>query len=442
MEMFNKDAPLMENVRYFLKWSLISCCIGLITGVLGTVFGHSLLKVTVFFKGHLWMLWLLPLAGVLIVWIYLILGEDKNRGTNMVIESIRMHGQVSFMTAPAIFCGTLLTQVTGGSAGREGAALQIGASIGSRIGTLLRLDEKDQKIALMCGMSGTFAALFGTPMAAAVFSMEVASIGVMYYAALAPCIFASFIGASVSRHFHLKPEAFAIGEVPGFDLKMAVLIILLGILCALVAALFCICLHGAGHFYKKWFPSPYMRVAAGALLVIALTVMSGGTEYNGSGIGLIEKSIEGEVSYTAFLWKIVLTSVTLEAGFKGGEIVPTLAIGASFGALFGALTGQPHGVMGACGMLALFVGVTNCPISTLLIGFELFGYTAMPYFVFVIGVSFTLSGYYSLYSSQKFAYSKIRNEYIDRMANETVPAASPQTPKENAQDGTNGSGHT
>ena len=134
MEMFNKDAPLMENVRYFVKWSLISCCIGLITGALGTVFGHSLLRAGAFFKSHLWMLWLLPLAGVLIVWIYHILGEDKNRGTNMVIESIRMNGQVSFMTAPAIFCGTLLTQMTGGSAGREGAALQMGASIGSRLG--------------------------------------------------------------------------------------------------------------------------------------------------------------------------------------------------------------------------------------------------------------------------------------------------------------------
>lgn len=429
MEMFNKDAPLMENVRYFVKWSLISCCIGLITGALGTVFGHSLLRAGAFFKSHLWMLWLLPLAGVLIVWIYHILGEDKNRGTNMVIESIRMNGQVSFMTAPAIFCGTLLTQMTGGSAGREGAALQMGASIGSRLGAALRLDEKDQKIALMCGMSGTFAALFGTPMAAAVFSMEVASIGVMYYAALAPCIFASFIGAAVSKYFHLKPEAFAIGAVPDFDLKMAALIVLLGILCALVAELFCICLHGAGHFYKKWFASPYLRVSAGALLVIALTVLSGGTEYNGSGISLIEKSMEGEAGHTAFLWKIVLTAVTLEAGFKGGEIVPTLSIGASFGALFGGLTGQPHGLMAACGMLALFVGVTNCPISTLLLGFELFGYTAMPYFVFVIGVSFTLSGYYSLYSSQKFAYSKIRNEYINRMANEAAPTAPRQAPK-------------
>jgi len=421
MELFGRNAPLMKNVRYFLKWSLISISIGLVTGAIGTAFGHGVIWVSAFFRNHPQMIWLLPVSGLLILGIYHILKEDKNRGTNMVIESIYSNTEISLGTAPAVFFGTLLTHLTGGSAGREGAALQMGGSIGCQIGKLLKLDEKDRKIAVMCGMSGSFAALFGTPMAAAVFSMEVISIGVMYYAALVPCIYSAFVGAAIARYFQLKPEAFPIGEIPLFEWKTAVLIVVLGILCALVAELFCIALHGTEHFYKKYLPSPVKRILVGAVLVIGLTYVSGGIDYNGSGVVLIERCFEGEVNYTAFLRKILFTAVTLEAGFRGGEIVPTLTIGATFGAAYAALTGQPYGLMTACGMLALFVGVTNCPISSLLIGFELFGYSAMPYFVFVIGVSFTLSGYYSLYSSQKFVYSKTKTEYINRMTNEFTP---------------------
>ena len=416
-----KYAPLRKNVAFFVKWGLISVGIGLLTGMVGTVFGHGVIRASAFFRSHPWMIYFLPVSGLLIVGIYHILKEDKNRGTNMVIEAIYSDTEITFTTAPAVFCGTLLTHLAGGSAGREGAALQMGGSIGSKLAEVLHLDEKDRKIAVMCGMSGTFAAHFGTPLAAAVFSMEVISIGVMYYAALVPCIFSSFVGAFVARQFHLSPEAYAIGEIPVFDLKMALFTVLLGALCALVAELFCTSLHGAGYFYKKFFPSPVKRILVGSVLVIVLTLLSGGILYNGSGVNLIEQCFEGEVAYTSFLWKILFTAVTLEAGFRGGEIVPTLTIGATFGCAFAKLLGLPFGVMSACGMLALFAGVTNCPISTLLIGFELFGYGAMPYFVFVIAVSFTLSGYYSLYSSQKFVYSKTRTEYINRKTNEFVP---------------------
>lgn len=421
MYQFDKNTPLGKNLHYFVKWSAISVIIGLVTGLVGTAFGHAVLWVSASFRSHPWAILFLPLCGLLITGVYHLLKEDKNRGTNMVIESIYSGTEITFGTAPAVFIGTLLTHIAGGSSGREGAALQMGGSIGNQIGKALRLDEKDIKIAVMCGMSGAFAALFGTPVAAAVFSMEVISIGVMYYAALVPCIFSSFLGAAVAKHLGLHPEAFPIGAVPEFGLKMGVMIVILGILCALVAELFCIVLHGAGHLYVKHFPSPVKRIAVGGLLMIALTLVTRNIDYNGSGIQLIEKCFEGEVDYTAFLWKILFTAVTLEAGFKGGEIVPTLTIGATFGCTFAMLTGQPHGLMAASGMLALFVGVTNCPITTLLLGLELFGYSAMPYFVVVIAVSFTLSGYYSLYSSQKFVYSKTKTEYINRKTNDFIP---------------------
>ena len=418
MYQLDKNTPLGKNLWFFVKWSAVSTLIGLTTGLVGTVFGHLVMRAGAYFNSHRWTLALLPAAGLMIVWIYHLLKEDKNRGTNMVIESIYTDSDISPGTAPAIFLGTILTHFSGGSAGREGAALQMGGSIGNQIGRLMKLDEKDKKIAVMCGMSGAFAALFGTPMAAALFSMEVISIGVMYYAALVPCTFSAFIGAAVSKRLGLAPEAFSIGPVPEFSLKAALLMIVLGVLCALVSELFCIVLHRTEKVYRRYFPSPGRRIAAGAVLIIILTLLEGSFDYNGSGILLIERCFEGDVRYEAFLWKILFTAVTLEAGFKGGEIVPTFCIGAVFGCSFAMITGQPFGLMTACGMLALFVGVTNCPISTLLIGFEMFGYQATPYFVLVIAVSFTLSGYYSLYSSQKFVYSKTKTEYINRKMEE------------------------
>lgn len=418
MYQLDKNTPLGKNLWFFVKWSAVSTLIGLTTGLVGTVFGHLVMRAGAYFNSHRWTLALLPAAGLMIVWIYHFLKEDKNRGTNMVIESIYTDSDISPGTAPAIFLGTILTHFSGGSAGREGAALQMGGSIGNQIGRLMKLDEKDKKIAVMCGMSGAFAALFGTPMAAALFSMEVISIGVMYYAALVPCTFSAFIGAAVSKRLGLAPEAFSIGPVPEFSLKAALLMIVLGVLCALVSELFCIVLHRTEKVYRRYFPSPGRRIAAGAVLIIILTLLEGSFDYNGSGILLIERCFEGDVRYEAFLWKILFTAVTLEAGFKGGEIVPTFCIGAVFGCSFAMITGQPFGLMTACGMLALFVGVTNCPISTLLIGFEMFGYRATPYFVLVIAVSFTLSGYYSLYSSQKFVYSKTKTEYINRKMEE------------------------
>ena len=410
----DQEIPLLKNAIYFVRWSAVSIIIGLITGCVGTVFGFGIAAATSFTRAHPQMVLCLPLLGLLILGVYHLLKEDKNRGTNMVIEAIYSDTEISFATAPAIFAGTILTHLGGGSAGREGAALQMGGSIGNQLAKLLRMDEKDKKIAVMCGMSGAFAALFGTPVAAAVFSMEVISIGVMYYAALVPCMFSAFVGAGLASFLGLAGESFPIGAVPALWPGPALSVVLLGIGCALVSELFCILLHRVSVLARWYLRSPYRRIAAGGLLIVLFTFLQGDLRYNGSGMELIEMCFAGEGRPADFLLKMIFTAVTLEAGFKGGEIVPTLSIGAAFGSLIALLSGQEPGLFTACGMLGLFVGVTNCPISTLLLGLELFGYAGMPYFALVIAVSFTLSGYYSLYASQKFVYSKTRTEYINR----------------------------
>ena len=408
---------LRQNIHYFLKWTFISVISGVTIGLAGTLFGLGIQKATAFWKSHSGTLYLLPLVGLLIVWLYRFAHEEKNRGTDMVLDSISSTEEVTPATAPLI--STLLSHLATASVGREGAALQLGGSLGNLIGKAFRLDEKDRKIAIMCGMSAGFSSIFGTPLAAAVFAMEVISIGVMYYAALVPCVFSAFVGVSVAKFLGLAPEHYEIGLVPEFGASSALLTVLIGILCACVGIFLCVSLHQCGHAYRKIFPNPYIRVLAGSAIFIVLTLLFPARLYNGSGAQIIEMVFEGEkIPVYAFLMKILFTGVALGAGFKGGESVPTLTVGAAFGYLMSLVTGLPVGLCASVGMACLFVSVTNCPVSTMFMAFELFGFAAMPYYAIAVAVCFTLSGYYGLYHSQKFVYSKIRTEFINRKSNE------------------------
>ena len=417
MKRGDTKAGMKANIRYFIKWSALALAIGSVAGAAGTIFSMGVSWATGFRLSHPSMLFFLPVSGLLIVWLYHSFHEEGNRGTNMVIDAISSNERVTPATGPLIFFSTILTHLGGGSSGREGAALQLGGSIGNSFGEWFKLDERDKKIAIMCGMSAVFSALFGTPVAAAIFSLEVVSIGVLYYAALVPCVFSSFLAVGIARAAGLEGEHFPVEMIPALDLKAVGLLVLLGILCAAVSILFCVLLHTAEHAYRKYFPDARVRILAGSFLFIALTLLSGTRDYCGSSMGLIESSIEGSARYEAFLMKMLFTAVALGAGFKGGEIVPTLCVGAALGCAFGEITGFAPSLCAACGMAALFAGVTNCPITSLVIALELFGYEGMEYFSIIIAVAFALSGYYGLYASQKFVYSKTRTEFINRKSN-------------------------
>ncbi len=411
MDKHESIAPLLENIRYFVKWTVISLAMGGIVGLIGSVFGRGVAFATRLWQDYHGTVFFMPVAGLLIVWLYRVFHEEKSKGINQVLESISAHEDISLATAFLIFVSTILSQSVSASVGREGAALQLGGSLGNFFGKLLRFDEKEKKIVIMCGMSACFPALFGTPLTAAVFSLEVIGIGTMYYAALVPCLFSSFIGGAIARNMGLPPEHYPVGPIPEFHMKGAAFVVLMGILCALVGILLCQALHKSESLYQKYLPNLYLRVLAGSGVYILLSLIFSSRDYNGGGLHLIERCFEGgAVPYYAFLMKIVFTAVVLGAGFKGGEIVPTLCVGATFGYTAASVFAAPPGLSCAVGMACLFVSVTNCPISTLLMAFELFGYEAMPYFALAIAVSFTLSGYYGLYRSQKFICSKIRLE--------------------------------
>ena len=315
--------------------------------------------------------------------------------------------------APLIFISTVLTHLCGGSAGREGAALQMGGSIGSTIGRILHLDEKDRIVLVMCGMSAAFSALFGTPMAATIFAMEVESVGIMYYAALLPCALSAIIASRFAVNMGINPESFLIQEVPEFTVQNSLKVVILAILCAYLSAFFCVMLHTANRYLRAYFRNPYVRIAVAAVFVIAVNLLLHTTDYMGAGIDVIERAVEGEVRPEAFLLKMILTAVTLGAGFKGGEIVPSFYIGATAGCFLGYMFGLSPSFAAALGMTAVFCGVTNCPISSVLIAFELFGYSGNCFYLVTAAIAYLLSGYYGLYSGQKIVYSKAKTEYIN-----------------------------
>ncbi len=407
-----------HNLHRFVvscKWVIFSILVGLIVGFIGTVFFLGLSFVTIIRTQNPWLIYLLPIGGLAIVGCYHLFKDANDAGTNLVISAIHSGDELPLRMAPLIFLSTLITHLFGGSAGREGAALQIGGSIGNFMGKLFRFDEKDKHVMIMSGMSAAFSALFGTPMAAAIFSMEMISVGVMYYTALVPCVISALVARGVAAYFGVQTESFLIGALPAFRIKTAVEISALAILCALLSILFCVILHSAEHLYKKYFKNPYTRAAVGGGLVILATTLVGSQTYNGTGMNIIEHCMkEASVHPEAFLLKILFTALTLGAGYKGGEIVPSFCTGAAFGCLFGSLIGLSPTLCTAVGMISLFCGVTNCPITSLLISFELFGYDGMPYFLLAIAFSYMLSGYFGLYHSQKIVYSKYKTNYINK----------------------------
>ena len=257
-------------------------------------------------------------------------------------------------------------------------------------------------------MSAVFAALFGTPVAAAIFCIEVARVGVFHYAALIPCIFSAFTGAVIASRMGVDPEIYTIESIPWLDALTLLKVAALGLLCAFLAILLVIVFHGFEDKAKKLLPNVYIRAAVCGVIITGLMLLPGMGVYSGAGAELITRALAGEADSYAFLLKLLFTALAIAGGFKGGEIVPTLSIGACFGACFGALAGLPVSLSGALGMIAVFAGATNCPIAALMIAMEMFEGKDLPFFAITVAISFVLSGYYSLYGKQRFAFAKTR----------------------------------
>ena len=394
-----------------LKWIVVGGLVGGVGGVVGALFHLGVNYATSVRLAHPWVLYLLPLGGLVIAGLYR-LCKLEGKGTNAVIESVHFGSDVPVLLVPLIFVSTVITHLCGGSAGREGAALQIGGGIGYRTGRLLHLGEKDLPLATLCGMSGVFSALFGTPLTATVFALEVISVGVLYYAGLVPCITAAMTGYLLSLLLGVPPTRFTVA-MPALDAWTMLLVLVLAILCALVSILFCRGLHITEHLAARLVKNSYLRAAAGGVVIIALTLLLGTTDYNGAGMDVIQRALNGQANGWAWLLKLLFTAITIGCGFKGGEVVPSFFVGAAFGCWMGTLLGLPPAFAAAIGLVAVFCGAVNCPIASVVLSVEMFGAEGMLYFAMACAISYVLSGYCGLYSSQTILYSKLRAEFIN-----------------------------
>ena len=393
-------------VKAFAKWLFLGLLMGALGGLLGAGFHHALHFVTHLRGEHTWLIFLLPLGGLLSVGIYRIFGLRNNRGTNEIIDAILDGKPVSPLIAPVIFLTSSITHLFGGSAGREGAALQLGGSVASVLGRVMKLGEKDRTVLTMSGMSAVFAGLFGTPLTATIFCMEFESVGTLFTPAMLPCYLAAFTASRVSLALGVRPEVFPLKVRTVLTLGNSWKFLLLAVAISLLGIAMCYVFHKAEHLAAHHLPNPFVRIALGGALIAGLTLVVGDQRFNGAGMDMALEAVAGETDWYSFGVKMLFTAVTLAAGFKGGEIVPTFCIGATFGCLLGGLLGLDAGLAGALGLVGLFCCATNSPFASIVLSIEMFGSGYLYLFALVCVICFILSGHSGLYASQIIQFAK------------------------------------
>lgn len=414
------EKKLISTYGNGIKWLAIGLFTGGVVGTVSAYFAKGIQIVGGLRAATPKLIGLLPLAGLIIVLSYRLFSVKNPKGTNLVLESIQNGETLPSYMAPLIVFATLISHFFGASVGREGAALQLGSSMGSTIGKFLHIKEQERRRMMMCGMSAAFSGLFGTPLAAAVLSMEICTVGHMYYTALLPCT----ISALVAHFFAEKvvmvrePEL-SLTTVSEITWKSALACIALAIIASIVSILFIVTAHKVKAILAKYVQNNYIRIFLSGSIIVLATLLLGNTDYNGTGMEIIVKTISEpgyKVFALAFLLKILFTAVSLGGGYQGGEIVPSLFIGATLGNALAAFLPLEPGLCAALGMASVFCAVTNCPLATLLICFELFGFQASSYFILVIAVSYLCSGNYGLYHTQKILFSKTEEKEINELA--------------------------
>jgi H+/Cl- antiporter ClcA len=403
----------MRILEAFLKWVVLGSIVGVLTGTASALFLTSLNHVTSLRLQHPWLLFLLPLGGAVVSYLYLKVGQNSAKGNNLILEQIGGGKEtIPLRMAPLVLLGTLITHLLGGSAGREGTAVQMGGSLSEWLGKLLRVSPIDRKILLICGISGGFGSIFGTPLAGTLFGLEVLAIGLIRYEALFPAFVASFVGNVVTTSFWGVPHIhYQIGEIPALSLIVVIKVVFASILFGLTSRLFSELTHFLKNTYSQIFKNPMVKSAVGGVIIITLVYLLDTREYLGLGINLIQDSFDDDVSPFAFLWKIIFTSLTLGAGFQGGEVTPLFAIGASLGNTLANFLHVYAPFLAALGFIAVFSGAANTPIACFIMGIELFGSGGALYMFIACIVSYQFAGHTGIYTSQQIGRSKYFNSF-------------------------------
>ena len=406
--MMNKVKEVLYYARAFVVWTLMAAAVGAVCGVVGGAFAIVVEEATHLRQHTPWLPWLMPVAGLVIAGLYKLLKLPLTIGTDEIIKTVRTQEGVSIKMAPAIFISTALTHLTGGSAGREGAALQLGGSIGVAMSRMAKPLGDNRRIFQLCGMAALFSALFGTPLAATIFVVEIIEIGRINHRALLPCLIsaltAKLVAAAIGAPAEAFPLAGGLADTTWLTLLQSAGV---GLCCGVVAVIFCQVMHLSGRYLRKAVPNDFLRIALGGAAVALLALLLGTADYQGSGMHVILEALKGHAAPEAFLLKILFTALTLGVGFKGGEIVPSFFIGATLGCVVAPLLGLDPALGAGLGIIAMFCGVTNGALASMVLSVELFGAEYLPLFGIACAVSYALSGHISLYHTQEFLEPKM-----------------------------------
>jgi H+/Cl- antiporter ClcA len=429
----------LDLARYVLKWLLISIPVGIAIGSAVALFLWSLDAVTRLRWGHPWLLFLLPVAGIGIALIYHLVGRSVEAGNNLLMDQIHAPGGgVPARMAPIILVATVVTHLFGGSAGREGTAVQMGGSIAGTIAKWLRLGRADLRTLLMAGIAGGFGAVFGTPLTGAVFAIEVLAIGRLSYDAIIPCLMTSIIGdytCSCWGILHTQYRVTSVAIASGlshasmqFSWMMGGKVAVAAVAFGLASVLFAELTHGLHWLFKKLIPLDLLRPAVGGVMVVALA-FTVGHDYLGLGVTapghlhhvtIVSAFSPGGAQWWSWWWKILFTAVTLSSGFKGGEVTPLFFVGATLGNTMGRLLHAPVDVFAALGFVAVFAGATNTPLACTIMGIELFAQASpellhsgfVVYLAIACFLAYLFSGHSGIYLSQRIGTPKLHSPHL------------------------------
>ena len=407
---------MKKTLIHLLRWTVLTLPVALTAGSLVALFLWLLDKAILFRFTHTWLLFLLPAAGVLIYFLYKYFGKNAEAGNNLIMDEIHEPGGgVPARMAPLVLGTTVLTHLFGGSAGREGTAVQIGGSVAQWWARRFRLTTADVRILLTTGIAAGFGAVFGTPVAGAIFALEVLALGRMRYDALLPCLMASVVADLTCKAWGIHHTAYHIDTVFSMDWLRLVEVIGAGVLFGLASWLFSEAVHGVKRYGTRWVRPAWLLPVVGGVLIIGLTFLLGTQDYLSLGVlGIHPDSVTipscfraGGAASFSWMWKLVFTAVTLGTGFKGGEVTPLFFVGAALGNTIATLCGAPVDLMAGLGFIAVFAGATNTPIACTIMGVELFGAGNLLYYAIACFTAYYFSGHSGIYHAQRVGVPKI-----------------------------------